>query len=152
MREYNPGLWEAMPDVARRQLIGRVEKQTPDTTRRLIAMLRDNVEQVFDIKHMVVTNLVRDKALLNRMFRDISRKALKFMARSGAIFGFLIGLVQVTVFIITGSHLILPLFGLITGGLTDWIALHMIFRPVEPDKRLFGILPWQGLFHKLRDR
>jgi uncharacterized membrane protein YheB (UPF0754 family) len=46
---------------------------------------------------------------------------------------------------------VLPIFGMITGGTTDWIALHMIFRPVEPGQRLFGIMPWQGVFHKLRD-
>jgi uncharacterized membrane protein YheB (UPF0754 family) len=43
------------------------------------------------------------------------------------------------------------LLNLITGGTTDWIALHMIFRPIEPGQRLFGVMPWQGVFHKLRD-
>lgn len=151
MSEFNPGLWEAMPYVARRALISRVENRMPDATRRLMSQVRSNLDQVFDIKHMVVTNLVHDKALLNRMMREISAKALKFMARSGGIFGFCIGCVQVVVFIITGSHLVLPIFGFITGGLTDWIALRMIFRPIEPGKRLFGIMPWQGVFHKLRD-
>jgi uncharacterized membrane protein YheB (UPF0754 family) len=151
MLEFNPGLWEAMPDRVRRLLISRVEKRVPDTTRRLMDQIRNNLDQVFDIKHMVVTNLVRDKDLLNRMMRDISTKALKFMARAGGIFGLYIGCVQVTVFIITGSHLVLPIFGLITGGATDWIALHMIFRPIEPGTRLFGIMPWQGVFHKIRD-
>lgn len=151
MCEFNPGLWEVMPYAARRALIARVETRIPDTTRRLLDQVRDNLDQVFDIKHMVVTNLVRDKALLNRMMRDISAKALKFMARAGGIFGFYIGCVQVVVFVITGSHLVLPIFGLLTGGLTDWIALHMIFRPIEPGKRLFGVMPWQGVFHKLRD-
>lgn len=151
MSEFNPGLWEAMPDVARRTLVNRIEKRTPETTRRLMDALKENIDQVLDIKHMVVTNLVRDKALLNRLMRDISTKALKFIAKSGAIFGLLIGCVQVIVFILTGSHLVLPLFGLFVGGATDWIALHMIFRPQQPGKRLFGILPWHGLFHNLRD-
>lgn len=149
MSEFNPGVWEAMPDVARRQIVKRIEQRLPQTSRRLMETMRDNVDRVLDIKHMVVTSLVRDKRLLNRMMRDISTKALKFIARAGMIFGFFIGLVQVTVFVITGSHLILPLFGLLTGGLTDWIALHMIFRPVERG-RVFGIYPWQGLFHNLR--
>lgn len=151
MSEFNPGLWEALPDRVRGLLISRIEKRVPATTRRLMSQIRDNLDQVFDIKHMVITNLVRDKDLLNRMMRDISAKALKFMARAGGIFGLYIGCVQVTVFIVTGSHLVLPIFGLITGGTTDWIALHMIFRPVEPGRRLFGVMPWQGVFHKLRD-
>jgi uncharacterized membrane protein YheB (UPF0754 family) len=113
------------------------------------AELRKNFDQVFDLKHMVVTNLVRDKALLNRMFREIAHKELRFMTYAGGIFGALIGSVQVGAYILTGSHLVLPIFGLVTGGLTDWIALHMIFRPQERS-RMFGILPWQGMFHKRR--
>jgi uncharacterized membrane protein YheB (UPF0754 family) len=151
MAEFNPGLWETMPQAVRNMLIARIEKRVPATTRRLMDQIRDNLDQVFDIKHMVVTNLVGDKLLLNRMMRDISAKALTFMARAGGIFGFYIGCVQVVVFILTGSHWVLPIFGLINGGLTDWVALHMIFRPIEPGKRLFGIMPWQGVFHKLRD-
>lgn len=150
MSEFNPGIWEMTPDVARRALISRIESRTPEITHRFLTVLRENVDQVFDIKHMVVTNLVADKHLLNKLMRDISRDALKFIVRSGLIFGFLIGLVQVAVFILTGWEWVIPIFGLITGGFTDWIALHMIFRPIEPNKRLFGILPWQGLFHKLR--
>jgi uncharacterized membrane protein YheB (UPF0754 family) len=113
-------------------------------------MLRDNVDQVFDIKHMVVTNLVRDKALLVRMFRETSEKALKFIVKAGTIFAFGVGVLQVIAFIVTGSHLVLPIFGLLVGGLSDWVALRMIFRPVEPG-RVLGVFPWQGLFHKLRD-
>jgi uncharacterized membrane protein YheB (UPF0754 family) len=151
MSEFNPELWEAMPQAVRDIMISRIEKRVPATTRGLMNQIRDNLDQVFDIKHMVVTNLVRDKDLLNRMMREISAKALKFMARAGGIFGFYIGCVQVIVYILTGSHLVLPIFGLITGGATDWIALHMIFRPIDAGRRLFGIMPWQGLFHKLRD-
>ena len=80
---------------------------------------------------MVVSNLVRDKRVLNRMFQQAGADAFRFLIRSGLYFGFYIGLVQVTVFGITGSHLVLPLFGLITGGLTDYVALTMIFRPKE---------------------
>lgn len=48
----------------------------------------------------------------------------------------------------TGIDLLLPLFGLLTGGLTDYVALQMVFRPMRPGRYL-GI-KWHGLFHKLR--
>ena len=111
--------------------------------------LRRNLDQVFDLKHMVVSNLVRDKRLLNRMFQDIGGDAFRFLIRAGLYFGFYIGLVQVAVFGITGSDLVLPLFGLITGGLTDYVALTMIFRPKE-EKRIAPGITWQGIFHKRR--
>jgi uncharacterized membrane protein YheB (UPF0754 family) len=113
--------------------------------------VRKNLDQVFDLKHMVVSNLVRDKVLLNAMFKEIGRDAFKFLIRCGLIFGAYIGLVQTVVYGITGSDLMLPLFGLVTGGLTDYIALTMIFRP----KRTLTIAPgirWQGLFHRQRDQ
>ena len=106
---------------------------------------------MFDIKHMVVSNLVRDKALLNRMFREAGEDAFKFLIRSGLYFGFYIGLIQVAVFALTGAHIVLPLFGLLTGGLTDYIALTMIFRPKQ-ERRIAPGIRWQGLFHSRREK
>ena len=149
MSEYQPRLWAAMPTAVKRAVIANVEGRAPAASRNMMAELRRNLDQVFDLKHMVVTNLVRDKRLLNRMFQDIGGDAFRFLIRAGLYFGFYIGLVQVAVFGLTGSDLVLPLFGLITGGLTDYIALTMIFRPKE-EKRIAPGIRWQGIFHKRR--
>lgn len=93
---------------------------------------------------MVVTNLVRDKALLNRMFQQAGAKEFTFIARSGIYFGFLIGCVQALAWYFTHNPLLLPLFGIFTGWFTDWLALKMIFFPIRP--RRFGPVTWQGLF------
>jgi uncharacterized membrane protein YheB (UPF0754 family) len=116
-----------------------------------MTQLSKNLDQVFDLKHMVVSNLVHDKRVLNRMFQEAAGDAFRFLIRSGFYFGFCIGLVQVTVFGITGWHFVLPLFGLITGGLTDYIALTMIFRPKE-EQRIAPGVRWQGLFHNRREQ
>ena len=146
--EYEPGIWEALPDFARRQLIKRVESRAPEAMRNIMDAIRNNVDRVFDIKHMVVTNLVRDKALLNRMFLETGGPTFRFLVRIGFPFGFIIGLVQAGVFAATNNHWLLPAFGLFTGASTDFIALRMIFRP----KQMRGIGPfkWQGMFHRLR--
>jgi uncharacterized membrane protein YheB (UPF0754 family) len=44
----------------------------------------------------------------------------------------------------------MPVFGLLTGWFTDWLALRMIFRPQEKRRYLFGLVEWQGLFLKRR--
>ena len=116
-----------------------------------MAQLSENLDQVFDLKHMVVSNLVHDKRMLNRMFQEAAGDEFKFLIRSGLYFGFCIGLVQVTVFGITGWDFVLPLFGLVTGGLTDYIALRMIFRPKE-ERQIAPGVRWQGLFHKRREQ
>ncbi|HEX9338937.1 MAG TPA: DUF445 domain-containing protein, partial [Pseudonocardiaceae bacterium] len=96
------------------------------------------------------TNLVRDKALLNRIFTEAGHREFQFIARSGLFFGALIGIVQTVAWALFKEPLIMPLFGAITGWFTDWLALKMVFYPTEP-KRYFGSFTWQGLFLKRRD-
>ena len=151
MTEYQPRVWAAMPPAAKRAVVANVERRAPAATTEHAVRVRKNLDQVFDLKHMVVSNLVRDKRVLNRMFQQAGADAFRFLIRSGLYFGFYIGLVQVTVLGITGSHLVLPLFGLITGGLTDYVALTMIFRPKE-ERRIAPGLKWQGLFHNRREK
>lgn len=148
--EYQPGLWEAMPETARRLLIRRIQNEAPRLVKALMQDLRRDVDSVLDLKSMVVTNLVRDKALLNRIFLESGRKEFQFIARIGAPFGFAIGLVQLVAWALTHNPLVLPLFGAFTGYFTDWLALKMIFRPKE-QRRYLGVFTWQGLFIKRRN-
>jgi uncharacterized membrane protein YheB (UPF0754 family) len=107
------------------------------------------VDSVFDLKGMVVTSLVKDKRLLNRIFQESGAQEFTFIARSGLVFGGAIGVVQMVAWILFKFPLIMPVFGLFTGWFTDWLALRMIFFPIEP-KKYFGV-EWQGLFLKRRE-
>lgn len=146
---YQPGLWESLPEAARRMLIRRVQDDAPALVEQVVGDIRRNVENVLDIKSMIVTNLVRDKELLNRIFREAGDQEFRFIARSGIVFGFLIGLIQVAAWALTHNPLVMPLFGIFTGWFTDWLALKMIFHPKNPTRYL-GIIEWQGLFLKRR--
>jgi uncharacterized membrane protein YheB (UPF0754 family) len=148
MTEYQHGVWEAMPQPVRGLLIGRVQAETPRIVRSVLADIQRDVDSVFDLKEMVITNLVTDKALLNRIFREAGRKEFRFIARSGIYFGGTIGLLQMSLWLLFHEPLIMPAFGLIVGWFTDWLALKMIFNPKQPI-RVFGI-EWQGLFLKRR--
>ncbi len=150
METYQPRLWEMLPSGAQQLLLKRVQAEAPRAITKIMREISQNIEDVLDLKHMVVTNLVRDKALLNRLIRDISRPEMRFIARSGIWFGFILGCVQLLVWALTKSPIVLPLFGLAIGWLTDWLALKMIFLPREP-KRFFGFYSWQGVFQKRRD-
>ena len=148
MMQYQPGLWEAMPDPMRRVMIGRVQAETPRMIASVLADIQRDVDAVFDLKEMVITNLVTDKALLNRIFQEAGRKEFRFIARSGIWFGGAIGLLQMMLWVLFHEPLIMPAFGLIVGWFTDWLALKMIFNPKNPIR----IGPWtiQGLFLKRR--
>ena len=147
--EYQPGLWESMPDSARRLLIRRIQSESPQLVASILDAIKEDVDSVFDLKDMVVSNLVKDKALLNRIFREAGRKEFQFIAHSGIYFGFAIGLIQMFAWAAFKSPWIMPIFGGLTGWFTDWLALKMIFNPKQP-VRYLGIFEWQGLFLKRR--
>ncbi|WP_418189800.1 DUF445 family protein [Amycolatopsis orientalis] len=151
MEQYQPRLWEVLPNTAQQLLLKRVQGEAPRAITKIMGEIAENIEDVLDLKHMVVTNLVRDKALLNRLIRDISRPEMRFIARSGIVFGFSLGCVQLLVWALTKSPIVLPLFGIGIGWFTDWVALKMIFLPREP-KRFFGFYTWQGVFQKRKDQ
>ncbi|MFC3450693.1 DUF445 domain-containing protein [Amycolatopsis speibonae] len=151
MEQYQPRLWEVLPNTAQQLLLKRIQAEAPRAITKIMGEIAENIEDVLDLKHMVVTNLVRDKALLNRLIRDISRPEMRFIARSGIVFGFSLGCVQLLVWALTKSPIVLPLFGIGIGWFTDWIALKMIFLPREP-KRFFGFYTWQGVFQKRKDQ
>ncbi|WET79067.1 DUF445 family protein [Amycolatopsis sp. QT-25] len=151
MEQYQPRLWEVLPNSAQQLLLKRVQAEAPRAITKIMGELAGNIDDVLDLKHMVVTNLVRDKALLNRLIRDISRPEMRFIARSGIVFGFSLGCVQLLVWALTKSPIVLPLFGIAIGWFTDWIALKMIFLPRAP-KRFFGLYTWQGVFQKRKDQ
>lgn len=151
METYQPRLWEVLPTTAQQLLLKRVQAEAPRAITKIMREIAANIEDVLDLQHMVVENLVRDKALLNRLIRDISKPEMQFIARSGIVFGFVLGCVQLLVWTVTKSPIVLPLFGLGIGWFTDWLALKMIFLPREP-KRFFGLYTWQGVFQKRRDQ
>jgi uncharacterized membrane protein YheB (UPF0754 family) len=145
---YQPGLWETLPVGVQRLVIQRVQAETPRMVAAVLELIKSDVDSVFDLKGMVVTSLVKDKRLLNRIFQESGREEFKFIARSGLVFGGAIGVVQMIAWILFKFPPIMPVFGLFTGWFTDWLALRMIFYPLEP-KRYFGV-QWQGLFLKRR--
>ncbi|WP_199431423.1 DUF445 domain-containing protein [Qaidamihabitans albus] len=147
--QYQPGLWESLPGRVQRMVIHRVQTETPKMVAGVMEAVKQDIDSVFDLKDMVVTSLVKDKALLNRIFQEAGRKEFQFIARSGLFFGGLIGVVQMIVWVLFKIPIIMPLFGLFIGWFTDWLALKMIFRPKRP-VRYFGLFEWQGLFHKRR--
>jgi uncharacterized membrane protein YheB (UPF0754 family) len=147
--QYQPGLWQRLPDRVRDAIINRIKAESPDIVRRIMQDIQRNIDHIFDLKEMVVRSLLRDKALLNRIFQEAGRKEFQFIARSGLPFGFAIGCVQAVTWALTHSAWVMPLFGGFTGWFTDWLALKMIFHPKQPTRYL-GLFEWQGLFLKRR--
>lgn len=143
-----PEVWDALPESARRRIVGQVSRDAPKIVGDVMKQIRDDLPSLFDFKEMVVTNLVRDKVLLNKMFRVAGRRAFGFIVRFGAPSGFAIGLLQALAWALFRDPIIMPIFGLITGWFTDYVALKLVFAPKQ--RRGFLLFSWQGVFFKHR--
>ncbi|MCP4205315.1 MAG: DUF445 family protein [bacterium] len=140
----HPAVWRLLPQAVKEGVYERVRAEMPKLINGLMAEASDEIEDLIDFKHMLVTRLENDKDLLNRLFLDAGSEEFKFIVRSGLYFGFLFGLIQLTVWIFHKSWWVLPAFGIFVGYATNWLAINMIFRPLNAKR----VGPWtiQGLF------
>jgi uncharacterized membrane protein YheB (UPF0754 family) len=144
------GLWQALPPLGQEMVVKRVQAGIPDLVARIMAALNENVHEFLDIKEVAVGALHRDKRLLLKLIRDISRPEMAFIARCGVYFGLFLGLVQTVVWALTEAPLVMPLFGAAIGWFTDWLAIKLVFFPRER-RRILGVFPLQGVFQRRRD-
>ncbi len=149
MARYHPQLWETLPVLAQDMIIKQVQAGAPELVRRIMDEIRENIGDVLDIEQVAVDALERDKELLVRLVRDISRPEMAFIARCGIYFGFVLGLVQTAVWAVTREPWVLPIFGAVIGWFTDWLAIKLVFFPRERTK-ILGVFPFQGVFQRRR--
>jgi uncharacterized membrane protein YheB (UPF0754 family) len=147
-QEYQPGLWEGMPEFARKKLIRSVQAKAPEIVENIMQEVQKDVTKYFDIRHMVINNLLKDRRLLNDIFKKVGKQEFKFFSNVGFVFGFGIGIIQMICWVGTeGAYpWMLPLFGGLVGFVSDWVGLYLMFRPLHP-KKILGFT-WQGLFIK----
>ncbi|UJW34703.1 DUF445 domain-containing protein [Saccharothrix sp. AJ9571] len=149
LAEYHPRMWEALPTMAQELIIKQLQASAPRVVRELMLEIRENLDEVLDVKDMTVQHLTRDKALLVRLIRETSRPEMAFIARTGIYFGFGLGLVQAVVWAVTKEPWVLPIFGGCIGLFTDWLAIKLIFVPREP-VRVLPRVTLQGKFQQRR--
>lgn len=146
MERHAPLVWSSTPSTVKQVVYKRIKEEAPDTVNEMLDQVRNNMDRMFDISEMVITSLVRDKDLLNRMFKEAAEPEFRFIERSGFVFGFIFGVAQMFLWLFYKGAWVLPMAGLTVGYFTNWIALKMIFEPQQP-KKIFGF-PFHGLFHK----
>ncbi len=149
--QIRPGLWDSLPEAGRRAIQARVLKQAPKVGERILGELRGDLSRYVDVQFLAVTVLIKNKDKLNNLMRSLSSDAMGFVRRSGIYFGFAIGLVQMVAWGVFHNPWIMPAFGFGVGFISDYIALNMLFRPVQPKKYL-GFIPFQGLLHAQREK
>jgi len=146
MLEEHATLWENLPETVKTMVYARVRKGAPKLIEELLEDIGGKIEDLLDIKDMVTHRLVADKQLLNRIFLECGAEEFRFITNSGFAFGFTFGLIQMAFWYFYPAAWVLPLFGFLVGWATNWIALNIIFRPLNPVG--IGPVKIQGLFLK----
>jgi uncharacterized membrane protein YheB (UPF0754 family) len=151
VEQIRPGLWDSLPAAGRKAVTARIHAQTPRIVENMLNEMKSDLARYVDLQFLAVTTLVRNKEKLVKLMRSVSDDAMAFVRRSGIYFGLGIGLVQMVVWALFKNPWIMPAFGFGVGFISDYVALNMLFRPVQPTKYL-GFIRFQGLLHAQRDK
>jgi uncharacterized membrane protein YheB (UPF0754 family) len=151
VEQIRPGLWDSLPEIGRKAVTARIHAQAPRIVENMINEMKADLSRYVDLQFLAVTTLVRSKEKLVKLMRSVSDDAMAFVRRSGIYFGLGIGLVQMVVWALFKNPWIMPAFGFGVGFISDYVALNMLFRPVQPTKYL-GFIRFQGLLHAQRDK
>lgn len=173
MLERRAVLWENLPYSIKRRIYAQAHQQIPAILNDLVTELTYNVENLVDMRRMVVNQMEGDRRLMVRMFLKVGQKEIDFIWHISALIGAFFGIFQMFVYVFVPEHWTVPFFAALWGFLTNWIAIWMVFNPIEAHpikfpqffKRTEGLkFPWlrpviprigtynfQGAFMKRQD-
>jgi uncharacterized membrane protein YheB (UPF0754 family) len=142
MAREHPRLWGDLPGPVKEMIHSRVQQQLPQIVGDLTQAIGSNIEQLIDIKLMVIKRFSPE--LANRVFLDMGKRELVFIQNFGFYFGFLLGIPVAAITHFVPLWWLLPILGVIVGYVTNWMALWMIYEPPLPRK--VGPFTIHGLF------
>lgn len=142
-----PGAWDQLPAPTRAMIVAQVQHETKQIARQIFDRLQGISDELLDLRALIVSELSgRNTSKLVRLFQEIGARELKFIEYYGGVFGFIIGLAQVAAWSWLQVWWLMPIAGVVVGLVTNYLAIQMIFRPLERTRYL-GV-PYQGMFPK----
>jgi len=145
-REEYPEIWQNTPNAVRELVHSRVRDRLPGVAEEITQQIGENIDELLDINAMITDHLDENPELLNRLFVEVGDRELEFIINSGFLIGGLLGFLTIPLFLAIDSPFVLPVAGILVGYATNWIALKIIFLPIE--ERRVGPVRLQGLFIK----
>ncbi len=141
-----PGVWDQMAPEAQQMVAEQIKTEGRKLTQEIFDDLQGISHEILDLEALVFDLLSGPNVKrLTRLFQEIGGKELKAIVRFGGYFGFIIGVFQALSFSVFDQWWLMPLVGGIVGLGTNYLALQMIFRPIEP-KKYAGLVTYQGMF------
>lgn len=168
MNERSAVLWTNLPYAVKRRIYSHAHEEMPSIMKSLVIDLTNNVENLVNMRQMIVRTMESDRRLMVNMFLKVGQKEIDYIWHISALIGFIFGIIQMFIYLIVPQHWTVPFFAAIWGFLTNWIAIWMVFNPVDPKPvkylKIFKRLPsfpyivpvlpridtyqWQGGFMK----
>ncbi|PTQ88185.1 hypothetical protein [Agitococcus lubricus] len=149
MADRNRTLWENLPNAIKRRVYQHVRKQIPSIMESLVTELTFNVENLVDMRQMVVSQMENDRALMVRMFLRVGQKEIDYIWHMSFWIGLFFGFVQMVIWLFVPWHWTIVFWAGLWGLLTNWIAIWMVFNPIEP-KKVLG-MTWHGAFMRRQE-
>jgi uncharacterized membrane protein YheB (UPF0754 family) len=144
MEREHGRLWNDLPPRLRAAVHTRVQEQLPDIVHEVTHEIGANIDQLLDVKLMVIQQMEANPELMNRLFLDVGKKELRLMVNFGFLFGFLLGIPVAFITQLVPVWWMLPVLGVFVGWTTNLLGMQVIFEPVEP--RRLGPFRLHGLF------
>ncbi|UZE97893.1 DUF445 domain-containing protein [Alkalimarinus alittae] len=149
MYEQQAVLWDNLPLSIKNKVYQWAHTQIPRRVEGLVADFGSELSELIDVKELFVEELKKHPELMVRIFKEVGDKEFSLIVKSGLLFGFMFGFIQIPLWLAYGEFWMLPVFGFIVGFATNWLALNVIFRPLYP--RTFLGMTFQGLFLRRQD-
>ena len=141
-----PGTWDQMAPEAQQMVITQIKAEGRQVAQDVFDDLQGISHELLDLERLVFDLLSGPNVKrLVRLFQEIGGKELRAIVNLGFWFGLVIGIFQAATFSIFDQWWVMPIVGGIVGLGTNWLALQMIFRPLER-KRYAGLVTYQGMF------
>ena len=137
MSERSATLWASLPYAVKRRIYAYGHEQLPSIMKSMVVDMTHNVEDLVDMRQMIVRTMENDRRLMVNMFLRVGQKEIDFIWHISALIGFVFGIIQMFIYVLVPQHWTVPFFAAIWGFLTNWIAIWMVFNPVEPKRITF---------------
>lgn len=141
-----PGVWDAMAPEAQQMVIEQIKAEGRQVAEEVFEDLQGISHELLDLQGLVYDLLSGPNVKrLVRLFQEIGAKELKTIINLGFWFGLVIGIFQAATFSTFDKWWLMPIVGGVVGLGTNYLAIQMIFRPMEPTRYL-GLVTYQGMF------
>ena len=132
MLDRSETLWSNVPYAIKRRIYAQAHQELPEIMQALVTDLTYQVEDLVDMREMIVNKMESDRRLMVNMFLKVGQTEIDFIWHISALIGLVFGIIQMFIFLVVPQHWTVPFFAAIWGFLTNWIAIWMVFNPVEP--------------------